>query len=453
MEKLEELKEYTRDEYYELFFNSREDIDEYTYKDTVFAIPDYRVPYLKHKLQPFLKKAEKFNVPYTFEEIGKVELKDDENQKQSCIIIRLNFSIQLNGWTFIGAIDHTPNGNIIRNASKMQLPEKFRTIKSYCEHCKTYRNRKATYIVYSEKEGFKQVGKNCLFLYTGIDLAKIAYAMDIMNYVHSYADGEGEYDDDYGYSRPCNTADAREVLALAWKLISIFGYSKKGNKEPTINRYFKAENYLNGYMKRYCQKEFKEYDAFVKENNIQFFTEDDYANADKVREWCMEQKTSSDYLHNLQVIFSNYVEEECKHHDGTPYTSKHCYMDKKYLGMVISVIPSYMRAMDMQMERIKKKDKEMQSVYIGEIGKKVNAKIVDISVLYSWEKSFNGYNYTTTFFYRLVSEEGNILTWSTARKLDRDDILVKKPIISGTVKAHNEYKGVKQTELTRCKIG
>lgn len=25
-------------------------------------------------------------------------------------------------------------------------------------------------------------------------------------------------------------------------------------------------------------------------------------------------------------------------------------------------------------------------------------------------------------------------------------------IIVGTVKAHNEYKGVKQTEITRCKI-
>lgn len=461
METLEDLKQYTLDEYYELINKNRIITDYYedeettfsTHKDTIFAIPDYRVPKLYSKLEPYLKKAKKFDVPYVLEEIGKVDLKDDENKEQHCIIIKLEFQIQFNGWKFIAAIDHLENGNIIRNISGDDLPEKFRTVKGYCEHCKSDRKRKATYVVYNEKEGFKQVGKNCLFLYTGIDLSKIASAMDIWNFIHSNIGGNEEsWDDDY---TPCHTSkseDAIEVLALSWKLIKIFGYLSKQYDNSTVSRYLEAVDYLNGYMKRYQEKRYKEYSEFLKQNNIEFFTKEDYENADKVREWVMEQKRTSDYINNLQVIFSNFAEGDSTYYDGTIHHYKHCYMDKKYRNLVISSIQAYNKAMNIISERKEKQDKERtESNYVGEIGNKVSFNIKEAAVITSWENNF-GYHPVTNFIYKIVDENGNIFTWKTTKVIPIDKISEKTFVLTGTVKEHKEYKTIKQTELTRCKI-
>lgn len=453
MDKLEELKQYTIDEYYELLWGSRKDVDEYTYKDTIFAIPDYRVPRLYSKLAPFLKKAKKFDVPYTLEEIGKVDLKDDENKLQHCIIIKLEFQIQFNGWKFMASIDHLPNGNIIRNISGADLPEKFRTADSYCEHCHTDRRRKSTYVVYNEKEGFKQVGKSCLFLYTGIDLSKIASAMDICNFIHTYSECSGDEYEDYGYGHRSTSCDAREVLALAWKLISIFGYVKKGSDAvSTMNRYGEALDYLDGSMKRYQEKRYKEYSKFLEDNNIKFFTNEDFEMADKVREWVMEQKVTTDYMNNLNVIFSNYTEEERTDSvTGKNYTYKHCYMNNKYKAMVVSAVQMYNRAMGIKAERQLKHEKELESNYVGEIGERISFKIKDISVITSWESDY-GYHPITVFVYKIIDENSNVFTWKTSTVIHIDKVLAETSTLTGTVKDHKEYRTVKQTELQRCKI-
>ena len=453
MDKLDELKQYTIDEYYDLLYGSRKNVDELTYKDTVFAIPDYRVPRLYSKLEPYLKKAKKLNVPYILEEIGKVDLKDDENKEQHCIIIKLEFKIQINGWKFIASIDHLPNGNIIRNISGADLPEKFRTIDSHCEHCNTDRKRKSTYVVYNEQEGFKQVGKSCLFLYTGIDLSKIASAMDICNFIHTYSECSGDEYEDYDYGYRSTSCDAMEVLALSWKLIKIFGYVKKGNNGiSTYSRYCEALNYLDGSMKRYQEKRYKEYSKFLEENDIKFFTKEDYEMADKVREWVMEQKVTTDYMNNLHVIFSNYKEGgNIDSVTGLFYTYKHCYMDNKYKAMVVSAVQMYNRAMGIKAERQLKHEKELESNYVGEIGERITFNIKDVSVITSWENNF-GYHSVTNFIYKIVDEKGNIFTWKTATVIHIDKVLSEKSILIGTVKDHKEYNTVKQTELWRCKI-
>ena len=44
------------------------------------------------------------------------------------------------------------------------------TWNGYCDHCETTRRRKTTVLVRSETDGeVRQVGRSCLFEYTGID--------------------------------------------------------------------------------------------------------------------------------------------------------------------------------------------------------------------------------------------------------------------------------------------
>lgn len=58
--------------------------------------------------------------------------------------------------------------------------------------------------------------------------------------------------------------------------------------------------------------------------------------------------------------------------------------------------------------------------------------------------------YGTTFVYTFEDAQGHQLVWKTGTWLEQEvdsDVTLK-----GTIKAHSEYKGIKQTELTRCKI-
>ena len=67
--------------------------------------------------------------------------------------------------------------------------------------------------------------------------------------------------------------------------------------------------------------------------------------------------------------------------------------------------------------------------------------MAEITCITGWETQW-GY----TKLYKITDEAGNIFTWKTSSWVE-DGIKT----IKGTVKAHNDYKGTKQTELTRCK--
>jgi len=88
-----------------------------------------------------------------------------------------------------------------------------------------------------------------------------------------------------------------------------------------------------------------------------------------------------------------------------------------------------------------------KSEYVGEIGQKYSGtlKLVDIFTFtsnYSYYGEFNG-------IYKFEDNQGNIIVWKTAFKDDLEEGNLYE--ISGVIKDHSEYRGEKQTALTRCK--
>lgn len=100
------------------------------------------------------------------------------------------------------------------------------------------------------------------------------------------------------------------------------------------------------------------------------------------------------------------------------------------------------------------------SEYIGTVGQKVSA---EVTLINEFEYT-NHYYHTTNYTYIMQDAEGNVLIWKTTSTLlfeyvnekghHRNDVIRKgdKMMISGKVKEHSEYKGTKQTVLTRCKF-
>lgn len=91
------------------------------------------------------------------------------------------------------------------------------------------------------------------------------------------------------------------------------------------------------------------------------------------------------------------------------------------------------------------------SEYIGTIGERKKL-IVTLMNYYSYYTNF-GDNY----IYTMCDADGNVLVWKTTKILSissNGDVIKKGDLleITGTIKEHLEYKGVKQTHLTRCKF-
>lgn len=122
-----------------------------------------------------------------------------------------------------------------------------------------------------------------------------------------------------------------------------------------------------------------------------------------------------------------------------------------------------------ELKRAKEAEGKTESNYVGQVGDKV-----EMELTYDGSAHFDT-AYGMTYIHRFLDNEGNVLVWRTGNDLcweeegTRDNftyvdadrrkyILCRnyekgdKITIKGTIKDHSEYRGEKQTSLTRCKV-
>jgi hypothetical protein len=150
--------------------------------------------------------------------------------------------------------------------------------------------------------------------------------------------------------------------------------------------------------------------------------------------WIRDQEASNDYMHNLKTV-----------------------CDLKFnpwnrIGILVSLFPTFNRELEIQAKKAeveaKAKREAQVSRHMGSIGKRIQISVQSVKCLTSWENTF-GYYPTTTYLYKIIDLDGNVYTWKTSTFIDEDNL--PKTVV-GTVKEHTEFRGVKQTALTRCKI-
>lgn len=84
------------------------------------------------------------------------------------------------------------------------------------------------------------------------------------------------------------------------------------------------------------------------------------------------------------------------------------------------------------------------SKHIGQVGSKI-----ELEATFKRTRWYDT-RFGTTWIYTFEDAEGNCLVWKTSASIGAEE--GDKVRIKGTVKDHDEYNGVKQTVLTRCKI-
>ena len=396
----------------------------------VYAIFEGFFPDVEKKLTRIAKKCMKHGNEFTYkidgEEIREIENKETGKvEYYKFILVDVEGTARINDWECIAVLEIHSNGNVIRRINTdIEMPDRFKTSENVCEHCNSSRNnRKSLYVIHNVKtDEWKQVGGNCLMLYTG--------GLNI-EYVASYMDGITELEEQDGLiGASCGKPYYKVESVLAWavEVIEKTGYFNSDSALPTRNivANFLFEKDLHRAIIE-SNKDFLSKKMDVRLRSSDFLKPDTNETVNKIIEYYNGLENSSEFVHNIKVMLK----------DG--------FVTSKNIGYLCYLPQGYAKHIEREIERAKRLEEKHE--YFGEVGKRYkDMTILHAEMLTSWLTE-----YGVTYIHKIVLENGEILTWKTTNPIVPcgDETYDK---ITFSVKAHNEYKGQKQTEVTRCKV-
>lgn len=403
--------------------------------DGIYVIHSDRYGFFLDKLAKLSRRAERIiGRPLSAQIVDSVERKVGEDAYLQPLFatfyhVRLDAEpVKVEGYSFLATIDHMNDaGNIIRAMPGItaEIPESYRTAKAFCHHCNSHRTRRNTYLLQSEKDGsIVQIGKNCLADFIGRDAEDLARRAEFMSSFNSLGDSEDDFDGAYPM-RDHRTTDTLTYLGHVAVMIRINGWMSRGAARAKDDGTESTSDLA--YTNMYPPKNPKT----GKRERTERVEDADKALAKAALDWArsLGEKTSrSDYEHNVHVIASEH------------------FIEFKSTGIAASIVSAYLRAE----ERLKVTQKVFADVtasaHIGKVKERITFGKVRVLTSYS---GVTGSGFPVNR-YTFVTAEGNVLEWSasTSQKLVQN----QEVVLIGTVASHGEYKTVKRTRITRCKV-
>ena len=289
-----------------------------------------------------------------------------------------------------------------------------------CEHCNSSRYRKYTYIVRNVNNGeFKQVGKSCLNDFThGLSAEAAARYISLYDCLIAGETPEPGF-------RFEHYIELKEALQYIAETINKFGYVKtqdcgRSTASRAHDYYLTNNGMIPSYIREDCKRE-------MEEVNFDHTAPKVLDTVSKALDWVLSQDETNNYMHNLKTICS------------LPYVRQ------KNFGILASLFPSHNRELAYQAKKeaeAKANAAEVTSEYVGTIKDRITVEVKSVTCVTSW-----GTDFGITRIYKIIGTDGNVYMWKTGNLIE-DTIKT----ITGTVKAHNEFRGIKQTELTRCRV-
>lgn len=386
-----------------------------------YSIYEENMTRLEKKLTRIQNKCNKYGCSFHYSVVGEEFKQDMDGNTYRYLVVEAEGIAVQSDWEFVATLDFLPSGTVIRKFKHdITIPERYYHTEPICEHCGTRRRRKNVYLVHNTvTDEFKQVGASCL-----CDFTHGLSAEAVTSYISLYDElikGETPYE---GSSYTRHYYNTEEYLAYVYECVKRFGYSKTeagaDSTKQTAFNYLQAAhgNYFPHKEQERLLHEMSVYDIDITRKEVT-----DTVKAALI--WISSQQVTTDYIHNLKAICSEQ------------------YTTSKNLGFMVSLIPSYLKEVEREQELQRKKASELNSTHVGCVGDRIKFQCTSVSTLTAWDTI-----YGTTFLYKLLDDAGNTYTWKTSKYIPD----TYTGLITATVKAHNEFRGVKQTELTRAKL-
>ena len=360
----------------------------------------------ENKLKSFQRKFAKYgdgklvysvSEPYIYEFDADVDGSIEAFDGREVIDITVEGEYKINDYEFVAALqfDAESGRNIVNGSS---VPEQFLT-RCACDHCKMNRARVRT-IILRKGDEYIQVGNSCVKDYLGVNIERYA------SYLSFWNDLEELEEDNKMMIVSARPAYLVEdvLLETAWRVAKSGYVSKEKAWEWEVDATSSAVwNALHSHINHE-------------------YTDEHRSSVAAVVEFVNSQEEDFGYVSNLKSLINNK------------------YVTNKNFGLLVSSFGYYAAEMR-KLEREKAEQVTANSQWIKSVGEKIKF-VAQPTLIFSMETQW-GYSY----LYRFILD-GNELIWKTGTWLDTDI----EYEVSGTIKAHNEYRGKKQTELTRCRV-
>lgn len=392
-----------------------------------------RVSSALEMLKKFEKKAVRYNVPFSWTVGETYEIEKDYHdpngirppRKIKVAVVDVTIhgeQPKVGDFDFLASIEFAPGGNFVDVVPGVELPAIYRTTDQHCDHCKTDRRRNNVYIVKNRETGaLVQVGRTCLRDFLGIDDPKsIIEKFKFLRAIKSFSDDEDFEGWGGGHYW---AAEIQRALAISNVCVRLWGWVSKGaayndpNLVPTVNFYW-------GFVAKR-----DEWNAEMQDRINDELGDADYDFADKVIEFVRANTDDNDYMHNLRVAFHEDVITE-----------------PKRMGLVVSAVVAYHRHIDREIKRAERRELNKDSRHQGEVKERLRG----IKVRLEARRGMGDNGYGWSELLKMRDDQGNLYAWfsTSAPVIDVNNNFV----IDGTVKAHKEFKGILETQLTRVKI-
>lgn len=338
-------------------------------------------------------------------------------------------------WAFGGSVE--PSGVDGKNFVDVNLsgkdlgfvvPSKYFTVNPCtCDYCKTNRKRNKTYLVVNRETGeWKQLGKECLKLFvTGIDVDAIATFESFIKEAECAANPV----DEFFYNRRFKFVKVADALALACEVYRERGYlatrDSVGNPNDFSNKNIVQRKLAHKYG---FDNDFLNITNSVRSEIDEIDLKIDSAIAKEDVEVAVEMVSrfpDDTYYNNLKVIVSNE------------------YIPLNKLGLLVSIPKAIDRYEEEKKRQEEKERLATESNYIGGVGDKI-----EVDFVYGREAACCETQFGLLHIYEFKDASGNVIVWKSSSGKE----IPESGKISGTVKAHEEYNGVKQTVVLRAKI-
>lgn len=316
------------------------------------------------------------------------------------------------GWELAAVLDWDAEaGLVVRTAPGVDKIDRGGLRAGWCDHCRTERQRNATYLVRRGSEQ-RQVGSTCIKDFLGWSGNVVFYsAEEAKDEIDGLLAGGGRVERRWSVDT---------ILAVAWAACQAFGYVRAGSYDGTPTAGV-VMTVLNPNLRSPADRALCD--------RLRPFVEQSAAQARIIREWVLGDGFTGDgeYVHNLKAV--------ARADTASP----------RNVGLLASAPQAWARAMERDLIRRAERE-ELISEHVGSKGDKIQVKVRIKSI-----RPIPG-DYGTTTLYTLIGDDRRVYKWfsSNAGLGETADDTVYA--IRGTVKDHDEYGGVRSTILTRCKV-
>ena len=380
-------------------------------------VPACNMQAIEKIIARLVKKGVKARLDVTREAVKDVPVKrltdegvvEDTGLTEPVSVVDFDLTVDnanIGAWELLGTKERLGDGAIYRG----NIPDEYKNANFDCQHCNTHRRRNKVAIIRHIDSGeTKQVGYACLSDFIGCELGAFGALIKGIDAIYLQANYFGDCD----YMSHNYYYNVNQFLQIAYNCIIKYGYVKN-NSVTEMTTTERISTAYSGITNEYVDSEKVDTDLI-----------------DKIKQafYDFAKSHPSDFTHNVCTI----LEQTCVKHI---YANYMYFVPTFYINKV---------KWDARRARAEQAKKELNDEYAGAVGDKITTEAT-----LTGYSTFDG-QYGCMYVYNFKDVHGHLLVWFTSKALtavnEGDTITIK-----GTIKKLNDYKGIKQTVLTRCKV-